>query len=324
MTSRVEQMNDRSGVFRNANFDSPVRQLQSRVKDCIYDGYAAVYRKVTAGAAGRSLVRGMAAAFEKIGTVVVKIIVVLAVVFIVCPIPIVIICSFSSAKLVYFPPPGFTVDWYLGLPEQTEYIKSFLLSLRLALVAVAISLLVGTMGAIALTRLRFRFTNLLKSIFLSPMMVPAVILGLAWVRFAALIGWSGSFQALLIVHVIVTIAYVVRTVLGALVGFDASIEEAARDLGASPWKTFWKVTFPMIRPSIIVAGLFAFITSLDETSVSVFLSGGQTITLPVRIFSQLEYGLTPTITAISSLLIIFAIIILVLIDRLIGLNKFKI
>ncbi len=121
-----------------------------------------------------------------------------------------------------------------------------------------------------------------------------------------------------------TIAYVVRTVLGALVGFDSSIEEAARDLGASPWTTFWKVTFPIIRPSIIVAGLFAFITSLDETSVSVFLSGGKTITLPVRIFSQLEYGLTPTITAISSLLIIFAIIILILIDRLIGLNKFKI
>ncbi|MPN38363.1 Inner membrane ABC transporter permease protein YdcV [bioreactor metagenome] len=101
------------------------------------------------------------------------------------------------------------------------------------------------------------------------------------------------------------------------------LEEAARDLGAGPWYTFRKVTFPIIKPGIIVSGLFSFIVSMDETTITRFIARARNMTLPVRIFAQLEYGLDLTITAISALLIVFALLILFLIDKTIGLNKFK-
>ncbi len=324
MTSRIERMNDRTGIYRNANYTNAWHQFTTKIKDFFYDIYASIMRRLEKSDGMRKFLAGCSTGFEKVGTVLVKVLVVLGIVFIICPLPIVIISSFTEANLVYFPPQGFSLKWYIGLANKTEYLKSFFVSLRLAFFAVGVALVFGTMVAVSLTRFKFRFTNALRTFFLSPLMVPGVIFGLAAVRFAARIGWNASFRALLFVHIIICSTYVIRTVLSSLIGFDASIEEAARDLGASPWQTFWKITFPIIRPSIIVAGLFSFITSLDETTVSVFLVGGQSVTLPVRIFSQLEYGLEPTITAISSLLVIFALIILLVIDRLIGLNKFKI
>lgn len=123
--------------------------------------------------------RSCSTAFEKVGAVLVKCWVVLGVVFIVCPLPIVIISSFTEANLVYFPPKGFSLKWYVGLLEKTEYLRSFLVSLRLAFVAVAVALVFGTMVAVALTRFKFRFTNTLRTFFLSPLMIPGVIFGLA-------------------------------------------------------------------------------------------------------------------------------------------------
>lgn len=324
MTSRIERMNDRTGLYRNTNYSGSWHLFVARIKDFFYDIYANIMRRLERNEATARTLRGLSTGFQVAGTIVVKACVVLGVIFIICPLPIVIISSFTDASLVYFPPKGFSLKWYVGLLEKTEYLRSFLVSLRLAFGAVAIALITGTMVAVALTRFRFRFTNFLRTFFLSPLMIPGVIFGLAAVRFASLIGWNASFKALLAAHIVICSTYVIRTVLSSLIGFDTSIEEAARDLGATSWQTFWKVTFPIIRPSIIVSGLFSFITSLDETTVSVFLVGGQTVTLPVRIFSQLEYGLEPTITCISSLLVIFALIILLVIDRMIGLHKFKI
>ncbi len=324
MTSRIERMNDRTGIYRNVNYGSGWYVFTGQVKDFFYDIYASVMRKVEESEGGRKIASGLSVSLEKIGGVLVKIMVVLGIIFIICPLPIVIISSFTKANLVYFPPKALSFKWYIGLLNKTEYLRSFTVSLRLAAFSVSTALVSGTMVAVALTRFRFRFTNFLRTFFLSPLMVPGIIFGLAAVRYASFIGWSASFKALLAAHIVICSTYVIRTVLSSLVGFDGSLEEAARDLGASPWQTFWKVTFPIIRPSIIVAGLFSFITSLDETTTSVFLVGGQSITLPVRIFSQLEYGLEPTITCISSLLVIFAIIILLVIDRMIGLHKFKI
>ncbi len=324
MTSRIERMNDRTGIYRNANYGSRWHLFKQKIGNFFYDKYVFVVLKAKSVAPGAALAKYGPLVFEKLGGVLVKILVVGGILFIISPLPIVIISSFTSANLVYFPPKGFSVKWYLGLLNKTEYLGSFLVSLRLALISVGIALVSGTMVAVALTRFRFKFTNLLRTIFLSPLMVPGVIFGLAAVRFAALIGWSASFQALMAAHIVICSTYVIRTVLSGMVGFEGSLEEASRDLGASPWQTFWKVTFPIIRPSIIVAGLFSFITSLDETTVSVFLVGGKSVTLPVRIFSQLEYGLEPTITAISSILVLLAVVILLVIDKVLGLHKFKI
>ncbi len=245
--------------------------------------------------------------------------------FIIMPLPIVILISFSESNIITFPPIGFSFKWYIGLLRQTEYIRSFLLSLRIALLCVVISLSFGTLASLALVRYDFRGRELVKSLFLSPLMLPAVIVGISLLRFLVSIRWVATFRGILLAHLVFTTAYVVRTVSSSLIGFDNILEDAARDLGASAFYTFRRITLPLIKPGLIVAGIFAFIVSFDETTVSMFITGGRTITLPVRIFSQLEYGgLNPTVTTISSLLILTSVGVLFIISKVFGLEKFSI
>lgn len=248
----------------------------------------------------------------------------LGLIIIILPLPLVIMSSFSASSMITFPPMGFSFKWYTGIFKRMEYVRSFLLSLRIAVLCVVISLSTGTLASLALVRHNFRGKEFLKSMFLSPLMLPAVIVGISLLRFFVTIGWVASFQGILLGHLVLTTAYVVRTISSNLIGFDYSLEEAARDLGASAFYTFRRITLPLIKPGLIVAGIFAFIVSFDETTVSIFITGGKTITLPVRIFSQLEYGLDPTGTAISSLLILMAVIALYIISKVFGLEKFSI
>jgi putative spermidine/putrescine transport system permease protein len=250
--------------------------------------------------------------------------VLVSVVFIIMPLPVVVISSFSPSSMISFPPEGFSLRWYTGILQRPEYVRSLLLSLRLALIAMAISVTTGTLASLGLVRYRFKGREILRSMFLSPLMLPAVIVGIALLRFLVVLRMVATFEGILLAHLVLTTAYVVRTVSSNLVGFDYSLEEAARDLGASPFLTFRKITLPLIKPGIIVAAIFSFIVSFDETTVSVFITGGRTITLPVRIFSQLEYGLDPTVTAISSLLIIMTILVIAIVAKVFGLEKFNV
>ncbi|HSM25053.1 MAG TPA: ABC transporter permease subunit [Anaerolineaceae bacterium] len=250
--------------------------------------------------------------------------IILIIVFIILPLPLVILSSFSSSSMITFPPSGYSTKWYTGLLDRPEYIRSFLLSVRLASLSTVIALTFGTLASLGLSRYNFPGREFIRSIFLSPLMLPAVIVGIALLRFLVEVRQTASFQGLLLAHLVLTTAYVVRTVSSSLVGFDNSLQDAARDLGASAFHAFRTITLPLIKPGLIVAGIFAFITSFDETTVSIFITGGRTITLPVRIFSQLEYGLDPTVTAISSLLIVMALIAISIIGKVFGLEKFSI
>lgn len=253
-----------------------------------------------------------------------NLVIISVILFIILPLPLVILSSFSESSMISFPPKSYSIKWYTGLLDRPEYIRSFLLSARLALISTAISLVTGTLASLGLARYRFPGREFIRSIFLSPLMLPAVIVGIALLRFLVEIRQTATFQGLLLAHLVLTTAYVVRTISSTLVGFDNNLQEAARDLGASPFYTFHTITLPLIKPGLIVAAIFSFITSFDETTVSIFITGGRTITLPVRIFSQLEYGLDPTVTAISSLLIIMALIVITVIGRVFGLEKFSI
>jgi len=215
------------------------------------------------------------------------------------------------------------MQWYAGLLNRPEYIRSFLLSLQIALMCVVIGVSTGTLAALGLVRYRFPGKEVVRSLFLSPLMVPAVIVGIALLRFLAMMGWSATFGGVLLGHMVLVSAYVTRTVSASLVGFDRSLEEAAHDLGAGAIYTFCRVTLPLIKPGLIAGAVFAFLVSFDETTVSVFTTGPGAITLPVRLFSQLEYGVDPTITAISGLMIVLAVLVLLLIDRVLGLEKFS-
>lgn len=323
LTARIERMNDRTGIYSSMKFDKGLYCFTGALKDVYYDFSCFASRTIsrifpftgTLKKAGRGL--GVFSSLMK------RLFTVLVLVFIILPLPIVIISSFSSSSMIAFPPKHFSLKWYISLASKREYITSFLLSLRIALISVVCSLTFGTMAALAIKRYTYRFPEMLKTMFLSPLMVPAVIIGIALMRFMNILGWINSFRAILVAHLLITMVYVIRTVLSSLVGYDITIEYAARDLGAGPLLTFRKITLPLIKPGLIVAGMFSFIVSLDETTISIFIAGGRTTTLPVRIYSMLEHGLDPTVTAISSLLIILALCILLLINKVMGLDKFK-
>jgi len=323
MTMRIERMNDRTGIYGDIKFDQGFHRVSDTLKNLLYDASCTLSRltaKVLPRKQGTSLpLRGVSVATRLLY----RIFTVMVLVFIILPLPIVIISSFSSSSMIAFPPKDFSLKWYIGLFRKREYITSFLLSLRVALICVVSSLTMGTLAALAIKRYTYRFPEMLKTLFLSPLMVPAVIIGIALMRFMNILGWINSFQAILVAHLLITTVYVIRTVLSSLVGYDITIEYAARDLGAGPFMTFRRITLPMIKPGLIVAGMFAFIVSLDETTISIFIAGGRTTTLPVRIYSMLEHGLDPTVTAISSILIALAMCILLLINKVMGLDKFK-
>ena len=301
-----------------------VQVRKKRTKDALYDLWASV-----SGSIGRALRRipGAPLIGSIVGACIKPLIAVwllFSIIFIILPLPMVVLSSFSSSSMITFPPEGFSVKWYVGLFRMTEYIRSFLLSFRLAILSMVVSLVIGTLASLGLTRYSFKGKELIRSVFLSPLMLPAVIAGIALLRFLVSVKMNASFEGMFLAHLVLTTAYVVRTVSSNMVGFDYALEEAARDLGATPFYTFRKITLPLIKPGLIVAAIFSFIVSFDETAVSVFITGGRTITLPVRIFSQLEYGLEPTVTAISSLLIVMTIILISIVSKLFGLDKFKI
>ena len=326
MTSRIEKMSSKSGAYREVRFNTPWRRFTRTVRDCFYNVTAAVVRNVRSKREQTEKIKiAKRSRPFKIGKVSFVLVVCLVSLFIVLPLFIVVLSAFSADRMfIKFPPSGLSLQWFENVFSQPEYMNSFWLSLRIAVISTLISLVIGTLASLGLTRYRFRSTNFLKTIFLSPLMLPAVIVGVALMRFSATLGWVGDNKSLLLAHIMVTTAYVIRTVLSSLVGFDTSLEEAARDLGASGLYTFRKITLPIIKPGIVVAGIFSFIVSMDETTISRFIVRGGNMTLPVRIFAQLEYGVDLTVTAVSCLLIAFSLIAIVLIDRAVGINKFKI
>lgn len=310
------------GDFQKNHFS--FQDFFRKINDWRYDRITATGLAIDVLTQKSALIRVLATLGLYFGKFFIKTWKIFIVLFIIVPLPLVILSSFSASSMITFPPTGFSIKWYTGIFERMEYVRSFLLSLRLSLLCVLISVSVGTLASLALARYNFRGREIIRSVFLSPLMLPAVIVGLALLRFLASIRWVATFQGILLAHLILTTAYVIRTVSSSLVGFDNSLEEAARDLGASAFYTLRKVTLPLIKPGLIVAAIFAFIVSFDETTVSIFITGGRTITLPVRIFSQLEYGLDPTVTAISSLLILMAVIALFIIGEVFGLDKFSV
>ncbi len=247
----------------------------------------------------------------------------LIILFLLAPLVLVVVSSFQGSSLIMFPPRGgFSLRWYGEIIARTEYVRSFFLSLQIAGLCVLIGVSTGTLAALALVRYRFPGREILRTLFLSPLMLPAVLVGLALLRFLVMMGWTATFGGVLLGHLVLVTAYVTRTMAASLVGFDRSLEEASRDLGAGPLHTFRRITFPLIKPGLVVSSIFAFIVSFNETTVSIFVTGPGMITLSVRMFAQLEFGLDPTVTAISSTLVGLGLVTLAVVHKLFGLEKF--
>jgi putative spermidine/putrescine transport system permease protein len=231
------------------------------------------------------------------------------VIFIIAPLAIVVLTSFSAVAYNVFPPEAYSLRWYENLIDQHSFYKAALKSVILATLATAIAMVVGTMAAYALVRYSFRAASLMKAFMLSPIVLPKIVLGVAVFMFFIRIGVYGNYSSLLLTHVLVVLPFVIAVVSAALLNFDWSLEEAAMDLGAGPLRTFLRVTMPQISVSMIVSAIFAWVTSFDQVETTLFLVRAGDNTLPIEMFLYLQKWQDPTIAALSTVLIAFAFVI---------------
>ena len=198
--------------------------------------------------------------------------VVLACLFSVAPVLVILVESFTATDFIVFPPPAYSFKWYLEFAKRPEFVDSALVSLVVALCASIVSTALGTMAAIALVRHEFFGRKVLQGLFLAPLSLPGLIFGLALLQFLARYGLPRNIVSLTLTHVIITMPFAIRFVSVALLGIDPNVERAAGSLGADRSRTFWHVTFPLIRSGIAASLVFAFILSFDEVAASLFVS----------------------------------------------------
>lgn len=245
----------------------------------------------------------------------------IVVLFVVSPLLVVIPTSLTSTKILSFPPVGFSFQWYAKILDRPEFIESFWFSLQLAALTAVIATLVGTLAGIALHKYKFPGKGAINGLLLSPLTVPSLIIGIAALLFFTRIGLAGTFIGLLLAHVLISIPYVVRLVLTGLSSFDYTLERAAYILGAKPTNVFWDITLPLLRPAIMSGAIFAFLTSFDNVTVSLFMVSPTMTTLPLAIFSYMQETLDPLVASISSVVILLSLVFIIILERVYGLDK---
>lgn len=248
----------------------------------------------------------------------------IAFVVLLLPVVIVVLAGLNSGDHLTFPPEGLSLRWIFAFFESSAFLDAYVFSLWLAVVTMVISTVIGTMAAILLTRVAFPGRNLLRAYFLSPLILPGIVLGLALYVFYISSGWglARTMPGLIIGHVLVTCPYVIGTVSAALFNFDVTLEEAARSLGAGPWKAFRKVTLPNIGPGVAAGAIFAFIVSFGQFDVSLFLSTPNYTPLPIALYISLRYTFEPTAAAAGIFAIALVVISVLITSRLINIRRF--
>ena len=245
----------------------------------------------------------------------------LALVFLMIPVLMAIAMSFDARSFLGpFPPKEFSLRWYERFFSDDIFLRGLRISLILAVVTTCVSTTLGVSAALVIDRYRFRGRDLLASFFLSPLIVPAVVIGFSLLMFFSSVGIFDGFARLLGGHIIITVPYTVRATLAGLVGIRPSFTEAALSLGASERQAFWKVTFPLARTGIVAGAVFAFAFSFDDVAVSLFLVDPGSVTLPVALVSMMRANFDLTIAAASVLLMGFTVALIFVLDRVVGLD----
>jgi putative spermidine/putrescine transport system permease protein len=234
----------------------------------------------------------------------------------VLPICVVLPLGFSASPYLEFPPAGFSVRWYVRYFDSPKWMAATLLSVQIAAGTTALALALAVPAAFTLVRRDFRGKSVLLAFFMAPIIVPYIITAIAVYFLFARIGLVGNPLGLLAAHTLLAVPKILVIVAAAVKGFDRTLERASMSLGAGPWTTFYRVTYPGIRPAVITAALFAFLTSFDELILSMFITGPSAVTLPKLMWDAVRLEIDPTIAAASSLLIAVAVLVLGIIEVL--------
>jgi putative spermidine/putrescine transport system permease protein len=231
----------------------------------------------------------------------------LIIIFLISPMVIVVIVSFSSAPFLTFPPPGLSLQWYRKLASLPVWIDAISTSLKVMVPSALIATAAGTAAAVGLARGRIPGAGVIASLIMAPMVVPVIITAAAMLGVFRAWGLQGTLLGLILAHATLAVPYVVFTVLAAMRLVDDQLESAALTLGATRWQAFWRVTFPLILPALLSGMLFAMVISFDELVVSIFLSTPTMRTVTVQMWSDVRGDVDPTIAAIGALLLAFSV-----------------
>ena len=242
-------------------------------------------------------------------------------IFVLAPLAVIVAMSVSGSAFAAFPPRGFTLVWYARVLGDADFRASLGFSALLAASATAGALAFGLPAAFALTRCAVPGREVLRLVLLSPLIFPVLVIGVALLRLFS--DWNSTSAPLnlLIGHILVTTPYVVRTVTASLLLSDVSLEEAARTLGAGVWRVFRRVTLPQIAPGVAAGTLFAFMVSFDNYPISMWLADARNVPMPMLIYRQVASIFTPAVPATSTLMILFAFAVVLVMERLAGLRR---
>ena len=251
--------------------------------------------------------------------IVLRIVVVVLLLYLLLPIAIVLISSFGYEDYLTLTPSSFSFRWYENFFSNKGLVNSFKNSIILAICSTIGSLILGTISAYAMDKSKKR--NFFVAYFGSPLLIPQIIIGIAMMQVANLLGLPRQMPLLVVAHVLVGVPYVVRTITASLYRFNAFWEEASFTIGAGRLKTLWYVTLPILKPGMIASGCFAFITSFGNMSISTFLTTSRFTTMPIQLYAYAKNYADPTIAAVSATTLILTTILLLLVDRTVGIDK---
>ena len=243
------------------------------------------------------------------------------IIFLLSPVVVVVLVSFTPQTYLQVSLTKFSTRWYRSILDHPEFISAFFNSLYLAITVSLVSAPLGTLGSFAIARYRFSGREFLNTLFLSPLMVPMVVIGVGALQILSILHVAGTFLGMVLAHVVITVPYMVRTMLASFAGFDHNLELAAMNLGANWFQTFRRITLPLVSPGLLAGAIFSFIVSFDDLTVALFVTGPRMVTLPIRIYAHIEYYTDPLVAAIASSIVGMTIIVIMTIEKLVGLNK---
>ena len=241
--------------------------------------------------------------------------------FLIGPLLVIAASSFSDTTYLKFPGEGFTLRWYEQILKVKTFGNAAKYSIIIAFAATGIALALGLPAAYALNRYRFKGKGMIKELFLSPVLIPVIVLGFVILRYVVNRFQLEALPSLLIGHTILSIPYVMRVVTASLANFDFSIEEAARILGAGSFYTFFHILLPNVKSGIISACIMAIINSFNNVSLSAFLTKAGVTVLPIEMMAYVEYHFDPTIAALASLLMMITLGVMLVIEKTLGLKS---
>jgi putative spermidine/putrescine transport system permease protein len=240
------------------------------------------------------------------------------------PVVIVLLSSFTSSTVLKFPPPGFSLRWYEALldPTRSRHVHVALSnSLWVALMATALAAILATLAALALNRASRASARALEAGFLSPLILPGLAFGLATLMYFSILGFRPSLNLLIAGHIVVIAPFIFRTTLASLTQLDPALHESSASLGAGRFYTFRRITLPIIAPGIAAGAFLAFVASMDNVPVSLFLSNARTNMLPIRMWGMMETTLDVRVAAMSGALIVVVLALMIVMDRLTNLTR---